>query len=158
MQIHNAFVIYRYEINKKENFSVSVIIQCLSVVETNNIIIRDQCTTYSTPHSFTRSEHWIFIVLSGKSLYINDLESARCNSTDIRKFAKEAKEIGIQYIGLCCGNSASYFRELAETYGRTTPASKYSPDMTMNSIFGEEQNVVNPRAKKLMDFTLGYRK
>jgi hypothetical protein len=82
----------------------------------------------------------ICIVISGKSLYINDLESARCNSNDIRKFAKEAKEIGIQYIGLCCGNSASYFRELAETYGRTTPASKYSPDMTMNSIFGEEQN------------------
>lgn len=117
-----------------------------------------KCTIHYTPHRSKISEYLICIVISGKSLYINDLESARCNSTDIRKFAKEAKEIGIQYIGLCCGNSASYFRELAETYGRTTPASKYSPDMTMNSIFGEEQNVVNPRVKKLMDFTLGYRK
>jgi hypothetical protein len=116
------------------------------------------CTIHYTPYRSKISEYLICIVISGKSLYINDLESARCNSTDIRKFAKEAKEIGIQYIGLCCGNSASYFRELAETYGRTTPASKYSPDMTMNSIFGEEQNVVNPRVKKLMDFTLGYRK
>ncbi|VDI18473.1 Hypothetical predicted protein, partial [Mytilus galloprovincialis] len=76
---------------------------------------------------------------TGKHLYLNDLESVRCNSADIRHFANEAKQIGVQYIGLCCGNFASYFRELAEVYGRTPPASHYSPDMSMNSVFGDEE-------------------
>lgn len=98
-------------------------------------------------------------LLAGKHLYLNDLESVRCNSADIRHFANEAKQIGVQYIGLCCGNFASYFRELAEVYGRTPPASHYSPDMSMNSVFGDEETgVTNALAAKMKEFTLGIKK
>ncbi|CAC5420611.1 BHMT [Mytilus coruscus] len=93
---------------------------------------------------------------SGKHLYMNDLESVRCSSADIRLFAHEAKQLGVQYIGLCCGNFASYFRELAEVYGRTPLASNYSPDMSMNSVFGDEETgVTNALATKMKEFTLG---
>ena len=36
----------------------------------------------------------------------------------------------IPFIGLCCGNVASYIRTMAETLGRQPEASKFSPDMS----------------------------
>ena len=62
---------------------------------------------------------------------------------EIAKFAKECKDIGIEYIGLCCGNSSHFLRIIAETYGKTPPASKYSPDMSKHYIFGEERRGTN---------------
>ncbi|XP_014678828.1 PREDICTED: betaine--homocysteine S-methyltransferase 1-like [Priapulus caudatus] len=63
---------------------------------------------------------------------------AHLNSREqIAQFAKDCKEIGIQYVGLCCGNMACYIRTIAETLGRTPPASKYSPNMDENSYTRE---------------------
>ena len=42
------------------------------------------------------------------------------------------KDLNIQLIGLCCGNVASYIRTMAETLGRTPPASQFSPDMSQH--------------------------
>jgi len=53
------------------------------------------------------------------------------------EFAREAKSIGVQYVGICCGNASHYLRVLAEEYGRSPPASKFSPDMSQHYIFGE---------------------
>ena len=36
----------------------------------------------------------------------------------------------VQLIGLCCGNMPAYTRTMAETLGRSPPASVYSPDMS----------------------------
>ncbi|VDI18472.1 Hypothetical predicted protein, partial [Mytilus galloprovincialis] len=62
---------------------------------------------------------------NGKPVYPNDLEFVRCSNSDIMYFAEEA-QIGIQYVGLCCGNCGQYFRELSYAFGRRPPASKYS--------------------------------
>ena len=67
-----------------------------------------------------------------------DLCSCRCSRQEIEAFAIECQKMGIQYVGLCCGNSASLIRIVAEKYGRTPPASKYSPDMTQHYIFGDK--------------------
>ncbi|CAC5420609.1 BHMT [Mytilus coruscus] len=90
----------------------------------------------------------------GKHLYPNDLESVRCNSADIREFAKESKRIGVQYIGLCCGNCSALFRELAESYNRKPPASKYAPDLSLSSVFGEPSGKKYGRADKIRAFML----
>lgn len=63
-----------------------------------------------------------------------------CSRTDIRQFAEEARRIGVQYIGLCCGNAANLMRELAEVYGRRPPASHYSPDLSKSIIVGDINN------------------
>ena len=47
-------------------------------------------------------------------------------------FTREMVAMGIQYLGICCGNRACYTRTMAETLGRKTPASKYSPDMSQH--------------------------
>ena len=49
--------------------------------------------------------------------------------SEVRQFAKEARALGVQYIGLCCGNSSNMVREVAVEYGRTPPAAQYAPDM-----------------------------
>ncbi|XP_013387238.1 betaine--homocysteine S-methyltransferase 1 [Lingula anatina] len=55
-----------------------------------------------------------------------DLPAWLCSRSQIGEYAAQAREIGIQYIGLCCGNAPHYFRIVAETYGRRPPASRYS--------------------------------
>ena len=48
----------------------------------------------------------------------------------IGPFAEYLRELGVLYMGLCCGNRAFYTRSMAEALGRKPPASQYSPDMT----------------------------
>ncbi|XP_045163750.2 betaine--homocysteine S-methyltransferase 1-like [Mercenaria mercenaria] len=67
-----------------------------------------------------------------------DLCACQCSRQEIEAFAAECREIGIQYVGLCCGNSANLTRIVAEKYGRTPPASRYSPDMAKHYMFGDK--------------------
>ncbi len=50
----------------------------------------------------------------------------------------ECQKLNIEYVGICCGNSARYFRTLAETYGRSPPASKYSMDKNKHYVYGDK--------------------
>jgi hypothetical protein len=90
----------------------------------------------------------------GKHIYPNDLDSVRINVSDVRKFAKAAQEIGVQYVGICCGNCAVYFRELAESYGRKPPASLYSPDTSKSYVFGSPLGHRNAHSDKIREFML----
>ncbi|XP_045192064.2 betaine--homocysteine S-methyltransferase 1-like isoform X1 [Mercenaria mercenaria] len=67
-----------------------------------------------------------------------DLCACLCSRQQIAEFAEQCKEIGVQYIGLCCGNSANMTRIVAEKYGRNPPASKYAPAMEKHFIFGDK--------------------
>ncbi|XP_033739939.1 betaine--homocysteine S-methyltransferase 1-like [Pecten maximus] len=72
-----------------------------------------------------------------KDVYPTNLSCVACSRDDIRQFAEEAKAIGVNYVGLCCGNAPFFFRELAEVYGRKPDACKYSPDVSANVIVGK---------------------
>ncbi|OWF44592.1 betaine--homocysteine S-methyltransferase 1-like isoform X1 [Mizuhopecten yessoensis] len=76
---------------------------------------------------------------TGKMAFPDDLPAWLCSRTQIRAFANEAKEMGVRYIGLCCGNASYYTRIVAEVYGRTPPASKYSSDMSQHFVYGDEK-------------------
>ena len=69
-------------------------------------------------------------------MYPEDVDCVRCSRSDIRAFAEEAKAAGVQYIGLCCGNSPNLIREVAGVYGRCPPAMKYAPDTSKSAVFG----------------------
>ncbi|KAJ8301856.1 hypothetical protein KUTeg_020843, partial [Tegillarca granosa] len=69
-----------------------------------------------------------------------DLASCYCTRDEIRNFAMEAKDIGVQYIGLCCGNSSNYFRIVADVYGKSPPANKFAPEMEKHYIFGKSDD------------------
>ena len=74
-------------------------------------------------------------ILADIPAFPNDLASCLCSSIEIEEFTKACKNIGVRYIGLCCGNASNKLRIVAETYGRTPPASQFSPDLSQNSYY-----------------------
>ena len=91
--------------------------------------------------------------ITGEYLYPDNLDAVRNSRADIRKFAEEAKDLGIQYIGLCCGNAPILTREVAEVYGREPPSSKYKPDLSMSFVFGATSK--DYKTEKLRKFMMG---
>ncbi|KAK3102274.1 hypothetical protein FSP39_010105 [Pinctada imbricata] len=72
-----------------------------------------------------------------------DLHSCLCSREEIYNFATECKNMGIQYVGLCCGNSSNLLRILPEVYEKPAPALKYSPEMEKHFIFGDKKKFSN---------------
>jgi betaine-homocysteine S-methyltransferase len=64
-------------------------------------------------------------------------------------FAVSARDLGVKYIGICCGGAPHYVRAMAERLGRTVPAGRYSPDMAQHPILGEN---VGEQAKRFVNW------
>eukprot|EP00918_Siedleckia_nematoides_P039745 GHVU01086409.1.p1 GENE.GHVU01086409.1~~GHVU01086409.1.p1 ORF type:complete len:346 (+),score=40.36 GHVU01086409.1:99-1040(+) len=77
---------------------------------------------------------------TGVRAFPQNLDKWHCGRDEIEWFAREAKAVGVQVLGLCCGNAAHYTRSLAEAVGRVTPASKYSPNMSEHFIYGDHKS------------------
>jgi betaine-homocysteine S-methyltransferase len=69
------------------------------------------------------------------------LEPLTCNRYEVAEFARAAYDLGVRYLGLCCGAAPHHIRSLAEALGRTPPASRYSADMSKHSFYGGEDTV-----------------
>ena len=94
----------------------------------------------------TTEEHPTFFVLpdpgyselpDGRTFPVA-LEPFLCNRFEVADFAREAVDLGVRYVGLCCGAAPHFIRSMAEALGRTSPASRYSPDMSKHFAFGTE--------------------
>jgi betaine-homocysteine S-methyltransferase len=55
---------------------------------------------------------------------------------EMAEFAVKARDLGVNYIGVCCGAEAHHLRSMAEALGREVPASKYSPDIGQHPFLG----------------------
>src|SRR5215207_956226 len=77
------------------------------------------------------------------------LEPFLCHRFELADFAAAARDLGVGYIGLCCGGAPHFIRAMAERLGRTVPASRYSPDMAQHPILGEN---VSEQAKKFVNW------
>jgi betaine-homocysteine S-methyltransferase len=55
---------------------------------------------------------------------------------EMADFAAAARDAGVGYLGVCCGGAPHHVRAMAERLGRTVPASRYSPDLTLHPILG----------------------
>ncbi|MDH3314985.1 MAG: homocysteine S-methyltransferase family protein [Gammaproteobacteria bacterium] len=69
------------------------------------------------------------------------LDPFTCNRYEIAEFAKAAYELGVHYLGVCCGASPHHIRAMAEALGRKPPASRYSTDMSKHAFFGSEEAI-----------------
>ena len=56
---------------------------------------------------------------------------------EMADFALAARDLGVGYIGICCGGAPHHVRSMAEALGRTVPASRYSPAMELHPVLGE---------------------
>ena len=69
------------------------------------------------------------------------LDPFLCNRAEVGEFGRQAYELGVRYLGVCCGNAPHYTRSLAEALGRTPPASRYSPDMAKHAFYGTDERL-----------------
>ena len=69
------------------------------------------------------------------------LDPFTCNRHELADFARQAREIGVGYLGVCCGAGPHHIRSVAEALGRTPPASRYSADMSKHAFFGTDSRV-----------------
>jgi betaine-homocysteine S-methyltransferase len=56
---------------------------------------------------------------------------------EMARYAVAAAEMGINYIGACCGTAPHHIRAMAEALGRTVPNSRYSPALDLHTIIGD---------------------
>lgn len=68
---------------------------------------------------------------------------------EMANYALRAKEMGINYIGGCCGTGPHHLRAMAEALGRTVPNSKYSPRLDLHPIIGSEE-YLKERDKRIL--------
>jgi betaine-homocysteine S-methyltransferase len=69
------------------------------------------------------------------------LDPLLCSRYEIGEFGRAAFELGVRYLGVCCGAGPHHIRSLAEALGRRPPASRYSPDMSKHILFGSDKRL-----------------
>ena len=76
-----------------------------------------------------------------KTPFPTALDPMQCNRYEIGKFAQEAFNIGVNYLGVCCGANPMLIRETAEAVGLTVPASKYKENMANHFMYGKNKRI-----------------
>jgi betaine-homocysteine S-methyltransferase len=66
------------------------------------------------------------------------LDPFTCNRYELGEFAQAASDLGVTYLGVCCGAAPHHIRSVAEALGRTPPASRYSADMSRHAFLGSD--------------------
>jgi betaine-homocysteine S-methyltransferase len=69
------------------------------------------------------------------------LDPFTCNRYEIADFTREALDLGVRYLGVCCGAAPHHIRSMAEALGRTPPASRYSEDMSKHVFLGTDPSL-----------------
>jgi len=64
------------------------------------------------------------------------LDPLYCNRYELRDFAEKAYNMGVNYLGICCGASPMLIREIADAAGLVVPASKYKERMENHFMYG----------------------
>jgi betaine-homocysteine S-methyltransferase len=72
----------------------------------------------------------------GRRAFPIELEPFGCTRFEMAEFARQARDLGVGYIGICCGGGPHHVRAMAEALGRQTPASRYSPAIELHPVLG----------------------
>ena len=75
----------------------------------------------------------------GRRVFPLALDPFLCTRFETADFAFAARDLGVSYIGICCGGAPHHVRSMAEALGRTVPSSRYSPDLSLHPVLGDEE-------------------
>jgi len=87
----------------------------------------------------TNEEYPTMQSFSTKDKKYTDLDPHTCTRFDFGSFAKEAADLGIKYIGCCCGGAPHHVRAMAEALGRSPDSSKFSANLELHFAFGKKE-------------------
>ena len=73
----------------------------------------------------------------GKS-FPTALDPFTCTRYEIAEFTRAAADLGVRYLGVCCGAAPHHIRSMAEALGCTPEGSRYSADMSKHAYFGTD--------------------
>src|SRR5215469_11803374 len=73
---------------------------------------------------------------AGQQAFPLALEPFGCTRFEMAQFALQARALGVEYVGICCGAGPHHVRAMAEALGREVPAGKYSPSMDLHPMLG----------------------
>jgi betaine-homocysteine S-methyltransferase len=77
----------------------------------------------------------------GVQAFPTALEPFTCTRHELSDFTVAALDLGVSYLGICCGAGPQHVRAMAEAAGKTPSASKYSPDMSKHSFLGSAPGI-----------------
>jgi len=71
------------------------------------------------------------------------LEPFGCTRFEMADFAVSARDLGVNYVGICCGAGPHHVRAMAEALGREVPAGKYSPALELHPMYRDDVTARN---------------
>ncbi|RJT76928.1 homocysteine S-methyltransferase family protein [Arthrobacter cheniae] len=98
-------------------------------------------TTNAEPTFFNLSDPRSRVASPHQRTFPTALDPLATNRYEIRRFAEEALELGVRYLGVCCGASPMLVREVAEAAGRVTKASRFSERMENHFMYGSNERL-----------------
>jgi len=69
------------------------------------------------------------------------LDPLYANRYEVGAFARDAADLGINYLGVCCGASPMLIRQVAEEVGLTTEASRFSERIQNHFMYGDNERL-----------------
>jgi len=79
------------------------------------------------------------------TVYPDGLDAFYVSQVEIVQFTKRCLELGLKYVGICCGNTGNYTRVMAEAMGREPPCNKYRSEEALAR--GREERVKKENLK-----------
>lgn len=77
----------------------------------------------------------------GRPEFPLELDPLTLTRGEMAAYAVRAREVGVNYIGACCGTVASHVRAMAEALGRTPEGSAKSPRIEKHPILGTPRSL-----------------
>jgi len=69
------------------------------------------------------------------------LDPLYCNRYEMRRFAEQACELGVRYLGVCCGAAPMHIREVAMAAGCEPDAARYAERMQNHFMYGDNERL-----------------
>ncbi len=98
-------------------------------------------TTPAEPTFFNLSDDRASVPSPHGRTFPTALDPLYANRYEVGAFARETADLGVNYLGVCCGASPMLIREVAEAVGLTTEASRFSERMQNHFMYGDNERL-----------------
>ncbi len=98
-------------------------------------------TTEDQPTFFNLSDDRATVPSPHGRTFPTALDPLSTNRYEIGAFAREAADLGINYLGVCCGASPMLVRQMAQEVGLNPEASRFSERMHNQFMYGDNQRL-----------------